>query len=319
MPVLLFPGQGSQAPKMGEFLYQNFQIAKDTFTEASEAIGLDLAKLCFEGSESELSLTENTQPAILCVSIATFRVLKNETNLTIQAGAGHSIGEYAALVSAGTLPFSSAMKAVRTRGQAMQSSVPVGEGGMIAVLGLDSEQIKWLCQWTEKESGYSPISPANFNSPGQIVVSGSSKCLQWLKENFKPDLIPGAPKRAKLIPLNVSAPFHCQLMKPAQEKMAQVLDQIPFRNPTFPIIQNFRAQLVDDPIELKSNLISQVSAPVLWTQTMELMLNKGFTTGIECGHGQVLKGLFKKMDAEQFRIYSTQNSEDLNLIKNNLS
>jgi [acyl-carrier-protein] S-malonyltransferase len=318
MAVLLFPGQGSQAPKMGEFLFQNFQIAKDTFIEASEALGLDMAKLCFEGTEADLALTENTQPALLCVSTATQRVLRKESNIKIDAAAGHSIGEYAALVAAHSMPFSAAMKAVKVRGQAMQSAVPVGEGGMIAILGLEPDQVKWLCEWTEKESGHTPVSPANFNSPGQIVISGSSKCLNWLKENFKAELIPGAPKRAKLIPLNVSAPFHCSMMKPAQDKMTEVLNAIPFSAPTFPILQNYNAQLVTDPTQLKNNLIAQVSAPVLWTQTMELMLAKNMTTGIECGHGQVLKGLFKKMDAEKFKIFSTQNLDDLNLIKNGL-
>ncbi|MCB0370317.1 MAG: ACP S-malonyltransferase, partial [Bdellovibrionales bacterium] len=209
MAILLFPGQGSQAPKMGEFLYQSYSIAKQTFQEASEAIGIDMAKLCFEGSDADLALTENTQPAILCVSIATHRVLNEMTSIQFQATAGHSIGEYAALVAAGSIPFFDAMKAVRVRGQAMQSAVPVGEGGMLAVLGLEPDQVEWLCQWAEKESGHSPVSAANFNSPGQIVISGSAKCLNWLRENFKSELLPRSPKKAKLIPLNVSAPFHC--------------------------------------------------------------------------------------------------------------
>lgn len=315
MAVLLFPGQGSQSPKMGEYLYQNFSTAKETFQEASEALNQDMAKLCFEGSDADLALTENTQPALLCVSTATQRVLRKEMDLKIEAAAGHSIGEYAALVAAGSVNFAAAMKAVRTRGQAMQSAVPVGEGGMIAVLGLESDQVKWLCEWTEKESGFKPLSPANFNSPGQIVISGSSKCTNWLKDNFKPELIPGAPKRAKLIPLNVSAPFHCAMMKPAQDKMSEVLTAIEFKTPNFPIIQNFNAQMVTDPSALRQNLIAQVSAPVLWTQTMELMISKNMTTGIECGNGQVLKGLFKKMDSEKFKIFTTQNLEELNLIK----
>lgn len=318
MAVLLFPGQGSQSPKMGEYLYQNFSIAKDTFLEASEALSLDMAKLCFESSEADLALTENTQPALLCVSTATQRVLKQEIPLNIQAAAGHSIGEYSALVAANAISFTDAIKAVRVRGQAMQSAVPVGEGGMLAVLGLEPDQVKWLCEWTEKESQQSPLSPANFNSPGQIVISGSSKCLNWLKENFRPEVIPGNPKRAKLIPLNVSAPFHCRMMRPAQDKMSEVLNSIHFTLPAFPIIQNYNAQLVSLPEELRANLIAQVSTPVLWTQTMELMLKENMTLGIECGHGQVLKGLFKKMDSEKFKILTTQNKEDLDLIKGNL-
>ncbi len=279
--VLLFPGQGSQAPKMGAYLYENFPTFKNTLAEASEAISLDLKKLIYDGTETDLALTANTQPALLSVSVGTFRVLKENTALKIEAAAGHSIGEYAALVAAGVMDFSTAMKAVRLRGEAMQSAVPVGEGGMVAVLGLEPDQVTWLCEWAENESGFKPLSPANFNSPGQIVISGSMKCIDWLKINFKAELIPGSPKRAKLIPLNVSAPFHCSMMKPAQEKMNQFLSGVTFNKPLFPIIQNFNAQLVDNPTELKQNLVQQVSAPVLWTQTMKLMESKSWMTGIE--------------------------------------
>lgn len=313
--VLLFPGQGSQAPKMGSFLFETFSTFKNTLAEASEAISLDLKKLIYEGTEADLALTANTQPALLSVSIGTFRVLKEQTSLKIEAAAGHSIGEYAALVAAGVMDFSTAMKAVRLRGEAMQSAVPVGEGGMVAVLGLEPEQVTWLCEWAEKESGFKPLSPANFNSPGQIVISGSMKCIDWLKTNFKAELIPGSPKRAKLIPLNVSAPFHCSMMKPAQEKMDHFLSGVTFNKPQFPIIQNFTASLVENPSELKQNLVQQVSAPVLWTQTMKLMETKNWMTGIECGHGAVVKGLFKKMENPNFKILSSQSQDDLDLIK----
>lgn len=313
--VLLFPGQGSQAPKMGAYLFDNFSTFKNTLAEASEAISLDIKKLIYEGTEADLALTANTQPALLSVSVGTFRVLKENAQLKIEAAAGHSIGEYAALVTAGVMDFSTAMKAVRLRGEAMQSAVPVGDGGMVAVLGLEPDQVTWLCEWTEKESGFKPLSPANFNSPGQIVISGSMKCIDWLKTNFKAELIPGSPKRAKLIPLNVSAPFHCSMMKPAQEKMNQFLNGVTFNKPQFPIIQNFTAGLVENPTELKQNLIHQVSAPVLWTQTMKLMETKSWMTGIECGHGSVIKGLFKKMENPNFKILSSQTQEDLDLIK----
>lgn len=313
--VLLFPGQGSQAPKMGAYLYENFQIFKHTLSEASEAINLDLKKLIYEGSETELALTANTQPALLSVSVGTYRVLKEIMSLKIEAAAGHSIGEYAALVTSGVMDFATAMKAVRLRGEAMQAAVPLGEGGMVAVLGLDSEQVSWLCHWTEEESGATPLSPANFNSPGQVVISGSMKCIDWLKTNFKAELIPGAPKRAKLIPLNVSAPFHCSMMSPAHHVMSQFLSSVAFNKPQFPIIQNFTAQPTENPTELKHNLIQQVSASVLWTQTMQLMESKGWLTGIECGHGSVLKGLFKKMENPNFKILSSQTKEDLDAIK----
>lgn len=313
--VLLFPGQGSQAPKMGAYLYENFPTFKNTLAEASEAINLDLKKLIFEGTEADLALTANTQPALLSTSVGTFRVLKEQGLVKIEAAAGHSIGEYAALVAAGVMDFPTAMKAVRLRGEAMQSAVPVGEGGMVAVLGLEPDQVTWLCEWAEKESGSKPLSPANFNSPGQIVISGSMKCIDWLKINFKVELIPGSAKRAKLIPLNVSAPFHCAMMKPAQEKMYQFLSGVTFNKPEFPIIQNFTANLVENPSELKHNLIQQVSAPVLWTQTMKLMETKNWMTAVECGHGTVIKGLFKKMENPNFKILSSQTQEDLDLIK----
>lgn len=320
MAVLLFPGQGSQAPNMGRYLFDNFDIAKKTYQEANDSLNFDIQKLCFDGPESELALTENTQPALLCTSIATFRVLQKMYDLKIEAAAGHSIGEYAALVAAGVISFADGMRAVRVRGQAMQSAVPVGQGGMTAVLGLEPNQVKWLCEWAEKESGFTPISAANFNSPGQIVISGSKLGLDWLKDNIKTELIPEnlgpTPKKAKLIPLNVSAPFHCSMMNPAQEKMSQVLGEVNFSSSSqFPIIQNVNAKIITDTNEMRKNLIQQVSAPVLWTQTMQTMLENSWFNGIECGHGQVLKGLFKKMDAEKFNIQSTNNLDDIKAIK----
>lgn len=310
MFTLLYPGQGSQAPGMGKWLFDNFPVARTTFEEASDALKQDMAKLCFEGGEVDLALTENTQPALLCVSTATQKVLRKETGLKVQAAAGHSIGEYAALVSAGSIRFDDAMRAVRARGQAMQSAVPVGDGGMTAVLGLEDDQIKWLCEWTEKNSGFKPVSPANFNSPGQVVISGSKKALDWLKDNFKPEEIPGSPRRAKLIPLNVSAPFHCAMMKPAEEKMRLLLTAMEFKAPEFPICQNFTAKLEKDPAALRENLIRQVSAPVLWTSSMLHLRDAGMTKGVECGHGSVVRGLVKKIDGS-FDVAGMNTLEDL--------
>ena len=313
--VLLFPGQGSQAPKMGAFLFENFPTFRNTISEASEAISHDLQNLIFDGMDAELALTANTQPALLATQIATLRTVNELCDLKTAAAAGHSVGEYAALVAAGVLDFTVAMKAVRLRGQAMQNAVSLGAGGMVAVLGLDPEQVNWLCEWTLKESGHSPLSPANFNCPGQIVISGSMKCIDWLKLNFKAEQIPGSPKRAKLIPLNVSAPFHCAMMKPAQDKMESFLDSIVFKAPRFPIIQNFTATVVENPIDLKNNLIQQISAPVLWTQTMKALETRNWHTGIECGHGSVLKGLFKKMENPRFKILGSQSQGDLDILK----
>ncbi|WII71040.1 ACP S-malonyltransferase [Bdellovibrio sp. 22V] len=316
MFTLAFPGQGSQQPGMGRFLFDNFQIAQETFEEASEALQQDMKKLCFEGSEAELALTENTQPALLLVSTATQRVLRKEYSPKIVAAAGHSIGEYAALVAADVIRFDEALRAVRTRGQAMQSAVPVGQGGMVAVLGLEPEQVETLCTYVVKNSGFAPLSAANFNSPGQIVISGSQKAIDWLKDNFKPELIfTEAPKRAKLIPLSVSAPFHCEMMKPAEDKMREVLTAMEFKKAAFPIIQNFHAKAETEGTPLRENLIRQVSAPVRWTQSMETLKSMGHAHVIECGAGKVLQGLLKKIDGDFFKVMTTTSAEDLKTIE----
>lgn len=316
MFTLAFPGQGSQHPGMGLFLFENFKIAQTTFEEASDALGKDMKKLCFEGSEADLALTENTQPALLLVSTATQRVLRNEFNLKVAAAAGHSIGEYAALVAAQVIRFDEGLRAVRTRGQAMQSAVPVGQGGMVAVLGLEPEQVDTLCNYVVKNSGMGPLSPANFNSPGQIVISGSQGAINWLKDNFKPELIfTEAPKRAKLIPLTVSAPFHCEMMKPAEEKMREVLTGMEFNNSLFPIIQNFHAQAETNGAVLRENLIRQVSAPVRWTQSMETLKSMGQAHVVECGAGKVLQGLLKKIDGDFFKVFTTTSMEDIKNIE----
>lgn len=312
----VFPGQGSQQPGMGRFLFDNFKVAQETFDEGSEALKLDLKKLCFEGSEADLGLTENTQPALLLVSTATQRVLTKEFGLKNQSAAGHSIGEYAALVAADVIRFDQAMRAVRTRGQAMQSAVPIGKGGMVAVLGLEPEQVGVLCDYVVKNSGQGPLSPANFNCPGQIVISGSMDAINWLKDNFKLELIfAEAPKRAKLIPLSVSAPFHCEMMKPAEDKMREVLTAMEFRNAAFPIIQNFTASSVSDASVLRENLIRQVSAPVKWTQSMETLKGLQHSVLVECGAGKVIQGLIKKIDPDFFKVFTTTSLEDIKNIE----
>lgn len=316
MLSFIFPGQGSQQPGMGQFLFDNFKVAKETFEEASDAINLDLKKLCFSGSEQDLALTENTQPALLTVSTATQRVLTKDFNVRATSAAGHSIGEYAALVAADAIEFPSAVKAVRQRGQAMQNAVPVGQGGMVALLGLEPQQAHELCAWAVKGSGTGPLSPANFNCPGQIVISGSQHTINWLKENFSPEKVWGesAPKRAKMIPLSVSAPFHCEMMKPAEDTMRRVLTDMPFKQASFPILQNFNARFESTPESLRENLIRQVSAPVLWTQSMELMKQENKLHFIECGTGKVLQGLLKKIHPD-FQVLSTNSMEDFKIIE----
>lgn len=346
--MFVFPGQGSQSPGMGKFLFDEFKIAKQTFEEASDALKLDFKKLCFESSEADLALTENTQPVLLLVSTVTSRVLsevlgfhpihkKNTLNQinnnsvnnnnnspsreknSIGSVAGHSIGEYGALVTANVIDFAQAIKAVRIRGQSMQSAVPVGEGAMAAVMGLDPAQTVLLCQYIEKESGFSPVSAANFNCPGQIVISGSAKAIQWAKDQLKPEAVFGeSVKRLKLIPLQVSAPFHCQMMKPAEDRMRSVLSEIKFNSPDCSVIQNFTAQEHNNPAEIRENLIRQVSAPVQWMQSMELAKSKGFNKVIECGAGKVVNGLLKKIDGEFFQVFNVNSIDDIKLIESDL-
>ncbi|UOF01999.1 ACP S-malonyltransferase [Bdellovibrio reynosensis] len=319
MFTLAFPGQGSQQPGMGRFLFDNFKIAQETFEEGSEALKQDMKKLCFDGTEAELALTENTQPALLLVSTATQKVLRNDLGVKAVAAAGHSIGEYAALVAADVIRFDEAMRAVRTRGQAMQSAVPVGKGGMVAVLGLEPDQVETLCNFVVKNSGFGPLSAANFNSPGQIVISGSQQAINWLKDNFKPEVIfTEAPKRAKLIPLTVSAPFHCEMMKPAEDKMRLVLTAMEFNKAAFPIIQNFHAKAETEGNILRENLIRQVSAPVRWTQSMEVLKSMNHAQVLECGAGKVLQGLLKKIDGDFFKVMTTTSMEDLKTIEDSL-
>lgn len=315
--VLLFPGQGSQHPGMGRFLYENFPLAKNTFEEASDALSIDLKKLCFDGADAELALTENTQPCLLAVSTATQRVIRSLADFKVDAVAGHSIGEYAALVAADVTSFSQSMKAVRIRGQAMQSAVPVGQGGMVAVMGLEPEQVEALCAWAVKESKLGVLSPANFNCPGQIVISGSLKVTDWLKENFTTEKVFGenAPKRVKLIPLQVSAPFHCALMAPAENKMRDVLSGMEFKKSQIPVLQNYTADFHTEGATLRENLIRQVSAPVKWMQSMNRLLERNLTTCIECGAGTVVKGLLKKIDSERFQVFNATSLEDIENIE----
>lgn len=311
----VYPGQGSQSPGMGTFLYQEFQVVRDIFELASDSINVDIKKLCFTGSIQELALTENTQPALLTVSVATTRVIQEITGLTPSITAGHSVGEYASLVLGNVFSFRDAIKAVQLRGQAMQNAVPEGHGGMVAVLGLTEEQVEYLCTWACQQSGYSPLSAANYNCDGQIVISGDQKILSWLKDHFNSEVLPGAPRRAKLIPLQVSAPFHCDMMSPAEEVMSEFFETIAFQDSTLPVIQNVTAQLEKNAQRIKNNLISQISGSVKWTQTMRELKSQNCSSIIECGHGTVLKGLFKKTDADFFKVYSTNSLEDLKALE----
>lgn len=315
MWAALFPGQGSQSVGMGRFLFDNFPVARQVFEEASDTLRQDFKRLCFEGPESELQLTENTQPALLLVSTATYRVVQETTGVVISAGAGHSVGEYAAVVAAGSVSFADALKAVRIRGQAMQKAVPVGQGGMVAVMGLNEEQVIRLCQWSEQTSGLKPIEPANFNAPGQIVISGSQVLIEWMKTNAKADIFAPETPRMKLIPLSVSAPFHCSLMTSAEEEMRRVLSDTHFNDTQWPIVQNVTAQETQSGGVLRDNLIKQVSGAVRWTQCMSRLKALGSKKMIEFGSGKVLSGLAKKIDSEAPAPFNINSLEDLKALE----
>ncbi|MBJ6800005.1 ACP S-malonyltransferase [Geomonas propionica] len=287
--AFIFPGQGSQYAGMGKDLADNFKTAKVAFEEADDALGFSLSKLCFEGPEEDLKLTANTQPAILAASVAAFRVLKEESPLVPSFVAGHSLGEYSALVAAGALNFADALRTVRARGSYMQDAVPVGVGAMAAILGAEADVLKDIC--AEAAQG-EVVSPANFNSPGQIVVAGHTAAVNRAIEIAKARGF----RKAMLLP--VSAPFHCALMKPAADRLAQTLEAVQVNAMTAPVVSNVEAKPNSDAARVKPLLVEQVCAPVLWEQIIQNIVAAGVTNFIEIGPGKVLAGLVKRIDKE---------------------
>jgi [acyl-carrier-protein] S-malonyltransferase len=286
--AFLFPGQGSQAVGMGKELVANYPVAKQTFDEADEALGYKISQLCFEGPEDKLKLTEITQPAILSASIAAYRVLR-EKGVTPSFVAGHSLGEYSAHVAAGTLEFADAVRTVRNRGKYMQSAVPVGIGAMAAILGMPIEQLEAVCAEAAGNNG-EVVAPANINSPDQIVISGSAAAVQRAADLAKAK---GA-KRA--IMLQVSAPFHCSLMQPAQDALADDLLALHFNNPNVPVLKNIDGQPTSDGTEARQALVHQVTGAVQWVKSMQKLIDSGVTTFVEVGPGKVLSGLMRQID-----------------------
>jgi [acyl-carrier-protein] S-malonyltransferase len=290
---------------MGRDLYDNFAAARAVFEEADEALGFALSKIIFEGPEETLRLTEHTQPAILTVSTAAARVL-TEAGVTAAMAAGHSLGEYSAHVAAGTLSFADAVRAVRLRGRYMQQAVPAGEGAMAAILGLDPELIRVICEQVEDKltplpgdpevlnfvPGSAVVAAANLNSPGQTVISGAKAAVERAAELCKQ----AGAKRAILLP--VSAPFHCKLMQPAQESLARDLAALEFRDPTFPVAANVSATLIATGDAARSALIAQVTGAVRWVECIELLAAQGATQFVEVGPGRVLSGLLKQIQGK---------------------
>ncbi len=284
--AFLFPGQASQYPGMGRDLAEKFPVARRVFDEADAALGFSLSKVCFEGTEDDLKLTENTQPAILTVSIAAFRVLE-EKGILPDVVAGHSLGEYSALVAAGGIDFADAVKLVRKRGKYMQEAVPAGQGAMAAILGLAPAEVHDI---TKKASAGEVVSAANMNSPEQTVISGTAAAVKRAVEIASQS---GA-KRAVILP--VSAPFHCELMMPAQKHLEADLRNIAFHDLRFPLVTNADAEAITSGNEAREALIRQVCLPVRWLDSVHDMIESGVHMFVEVGPGKVLSGLMRQID-----------------------
>jgi [acyl-carrier-protein] S-malonyltransferase len=302
----IFPGQGSQSVGMGKDLFDNFEASRRVFEEADEALGFSLSEMCFGGNAEDLQLTENTQPAILTASVAAYRAMVSESLRPPDLVAGHSLGEYSALVAAGVLEFADAVRTVRNRGRYMQEAVPIGTGAMAAILGAELDVIEAVCDEVD-----GVCSPANINSPGQVVIAGASNAVDAACELLKER---GA-KRA--IKLNVSAPFHCELMMPAQERLAGDLKELSYGTFAFPIVHNVDAKVNKDATVVAQALTSQVSSPVRWLESMRRLTENGVDTVVEGGPGKVLCGLMKQIDRE-VRCSNVEDSQSLRNTKDTL-
>ncbi len=290
MWAMLFPGQGSQTVGMGRFYYDHFQVAKDLFELASDELKINFKKLCFEEPQETLTLTQNAQPAILLVSCASYFSLKTQIDLSsITYCAGHSVGEYSALVSAEVLSFSSAIKAVHKRALLMSHET----GGMSALIGPDHKSAQQFCQWVEQQSGFQPLQLANLNTLEQNVLSGNKQALQWAQEHYSQYSF--SCKKVRIIPLKVSGPFHSSLMKPAAQKMKEILKSIPFEPAKRSIIHNTTAKPAENSNHIRLQMAQQITQPVLWLPTIQYLLQKNCTHFLELGPGKVLAGLMKKI------------------------
>jgi len=298
--AFVFPGQGAQSPGMGRGLNDAFDVSRETFASADSALGFPLSEMCFAGTAEELALTKNTQPAILTVSVAAWRALADR-GVTPEAAAGHSLGEYSAHVAAGTLPFEDAVRSVRSRGRFMQEAVPVGQGAMAAILGLDVDVVRGVCG---RVADHEVVEAANINAPGQIVLAGHAGAVARAVEGCRE----AGARRA--VELDVSAPFHSSLMRPAAERLAPVLDEVVFSDPAFPVYTNVDAEPVTRGAAARDALIRQVDSPVRWLELTQRMVADGFDTFVELGPGNVLCGLARRID-RQLKTVSVSDPEGL--------
>lgn len=304
--AFVFPGQGAQYVGMGKELYAEFDVVREYFDRADAALGFPLSQLCFQGPMEELTMTENAQPAILTMSCAVAALVEEETGIIPHVAAGLSLGEYSALVAAGILDFEDAVKLVARRGRYMQEAVPAGTGGMAAIFGLKAEVVEELCGTTD-----GVVEPANYNSPGQLVVSGERGAVSALVAAAKE----AGARRA--FALEVSAPFHCSMLQPAADKLAEDLETIQFRPGRFPVLSNVDAGKVTSQ-RVRELLARQVASPVLWQQCVQGVAGMDVTTMVETGPGKVLSGLARKT-VKEVKLYNVERPEDLSKIKEELS
>ena len=302
--AFVFPGQGAQKVGMGKDFYDNYDVAKKMFKEADEALGYSIMKMCFEGPEEDLKLTANTQPAILTISCIANEILK-ENGIQPEIAGGHSLGEYSALVAAGVLNFQDAVALVHKRGSYMQEAVPVGEGGMAAIIGVDRDKIVEVCQQVSAES---PVQAVNFNCPGQIVIAGATKGVELAVEELK---AAGA-KKAVILP--VSAPFHSTLMKPAAEKLAVELDKVTISDGKIPVVANVSAEILTKAEDIKASLVAQAASPVLWEDCVARMKEFGADVLLEAGPGKTLCGFNRRID----KTITSLNVEDVASLEKSL-
>ncbi|MFJ9499488.1 ACP S-malonyltransferase [Brevibacillus centrosporus] len=307
--AFVFPGQGSQFVGMGQALSEQSEAARNVFQQADEALGFSLSGLCFEGPEEELRLTANTQPAILTTSVAVLAAFQEkQPDFQPDFVAGHSLGEYSALVAANALRFFDAVKTVRARGQFMEEAVPAGQGAMSAVLNMDRAALSAVCE--EVTASGHPVQLANMNCAGQIVISGSAEGVKLAGEKAKEA---GA---KRVLPLNVSGPFHSSLMQPAADKLHAVLAEVSVADAKIPVVANVSARPVTEARAIVDSLVKQVSAPVLWEDSVQWMVEQGVTTFVEIGPGKVLAGLVKKIAPADTKIISVQDMESLTELLN---